>query len=48
MALAPLGVGTKAATLPLLRKLLAFFLKAAGLTFGSSLVIVPFLKKGLV
>jgi chromate transporter len=32
----------------LLGKLLAFFLKAGSLTFGSGLVIVPFLEKGLV
>jgi chromate transporter len=32
----------------LLGKLLAFFLKAGALTFGSGLVIVPFLEKGLV
>src|SRR5207237_4908595 len=31
-----------------LGKLLAFFLKAGSLTFGSGLVIVPFLEKGLV
>jgi chromate transporter len=31
-----------------LRKLLLFFLKAGSLTFGSGLVIVPFLEKGLV
>jgi chromate transporter len=36
------------ASLPLLGKLLAFFLKAGSLTFGSGLVIVPFLEKGLV
>jgi chromate transporter len=49
MALAPLGIGaTKAATPALLGKLLAFFLKAGALTFGSGLVIVPFLEKGLV
>ncbi len=49
MALAPLGLGaTKAATPALLGKLLAFFLKAGALTFGSGLVIVPFLEKGLV
>jgi chromate transporter len=34
--------------LPLLGNLLAFFLKAGSLTFGSGLVIVPFLEKGLV
>jgi chromate transporter len=39
---------TQAASLPLLGKLLAFFLKAGALTFGSGLVIVPFLEKGLV
>ena len=33
---------------PLLAKLLVFFLKAGSLTFGSGLVIVPFLEKGLV
>jgi chromate transporter len=32
----------------MLGKLLAFFLKAGSLTFGSGLVIVPFLEKGLV
>src|SRR5258707_11398790 len=31
-----------------LGKLLTFFLKASSLTFGSGLVIVPFLEKGLV
>jgi chromate transporter len=33
---------------PILGKLLVFFLKAGSLTFGSGLVIVPFLEKGLV
>ena len=33
---------------PMLGKLFAFFLKAGSLTFGSGLVIVPFLEKGLV
>jgi chromate transporter len=33
---------------PILGKLLTFFLKAGSLTFGSGLVIVPFLEKGLV
>ena len=43
------GVGiSKVAGLPILGKLLAFFLKAGSLTFGSGLVIVPFLEKGLV
>ena len=48
MALAPLGIGTKAASFDILGKLLALFLKAGSLTFGSGLVIVPFLEKGLV
>jgi chromate transporter len=39
---APSSIGT------LLGELLAFFLKAGSLTFGSGLVIVPFLEKGLV
>jgi len=43
------GAGiSKVAGLPILGKLLAFFLKAGSLTFGSGLVIVPFLEKGLV
>lgn len=33
---------------PILSQLLVFFLKAGSLTFGSGLVIVPFLEKGLV
>ena len=36
------------ASMPLLAKLGAFFLKAGSLTFGSGLVIVPFLEQGLV
>ena len=48
MALAPLGISTKAANFDILGRLLAFFLKAGSLTFGSGLVIVPFLEKGLV
>ncbi len=41
--------GTAAASLgSMLGKLLGFFLKAGSLTFGSGLVIVPFLEKGLV
>jgi chromate transporter len=36
------------AGLPILAKLSLFFLKAGSLTFGSGLVIVPFLEKGLV
>jgi chromate transporter len=37
-----------AATLTTIGKLILFFLKAGSLTFGSGLVIVPFLEKGLV
>ena len=49
LAAAPLALGTtKAANLSILGQLLAFFLKAGSLTFGSGLVIVPFLEKGLV
>ena len=49
LALAPVAVGTsKTATASTLGQLLAFFLKAGSLTFGSGLVIVPFLEKGLV
>ena len=48
-ASAPVAVGTtQAASLSILGKLLLFFLKAGSLTFGSGLVIVPFLEKGLV
>jgi chromate transporter len=50
-ALAPpvaIGVAPQAPSLSVLGKLLAFFLKAGSLTFGSGLVIVPFLEKGLV
>jgi chromate transporter len=36
------------ANLPVLSKLLLFFLKAGALTFGSGLVIVPFLQQGVV
>jgi chromate transporter len=49
LAAIPPGVGT--ATSPpgsILGRLLVFFLKAGSLTFGSGLVIVPFLEKGLV
>ena len=43
------GAGINTLTgLPILGKLLLFFLKAGSLTFGSGLVIVPFLEKGLV
>src|SRR5262249_18633455 len=37
-----------AADAPMLGKLFLFFVKAGSLTFGSGLVIVPFLEKGLV
>jgi chromate transporter len=53
VAFAASAAPTAPAALPLaggvsLWKLLAFFLKAGSLTFGSGLVIVPFLEKGLV
>src|SRR5690348_17903567 len=49
LAVAPVAIGTaKAATPSTLGQLLVFFLKAGSLTFGSGLVIVPFLEKGLV
>jgi len=49
LALAPIAIETtKAPTASTLVQLLAFFLKAGSLTFGSGLVIVPFLEKGLV
>jgi chromate transporter len=48
LALVPVGIDTKAPTATVLGQLLAFFLKAGSLTFGSGLVIVPFLEKGLV
>jgi chromate transporter len=49
MALIPLGAVTaKPATISLLGQLFTFFFKAGSLTFGSGLVIVPFLEKGLV
>jgi chromate transporter len=48
-AAAPLAIGTaKTANAAILGQLLTFFLKAGSLTFGSGLVIVPFLEKGLV
>src|SRR5262249_38279676 len=48
-ALAPISIGTaKTASADILGRLFAFFLKAGSLTFGSGLVIVPFLEKGLV
>jgi chromate transporter len=49
MALIPLGAVTaKPAAPSTLGQLFAFFFKAGSLTFGSGLVIVPFLEKGLV
>jgi len=46
---APIPVGTmQPVTASILTKLGIFFLKAGSLTFGSGLVIVPFLEKGLV
>jgi chromate transporter len=49
LAFAPVGIGaTQGPTASTLGQLLAFFLKAGSLTFGSGLVIVPFLEKGLV
>ena len=48
----PVSAGPPAAAVAssgsILAKLLVFFLKAGSLTFGSGLVIVPFLEKGLV
>ncbi len=48
LAAVPLGAATSGASGSILGKLLVFFLKAGSLTFGSGLVIVPFLEKGLV
>jgi len=48
IAAVPLLVAPAAATSTTLGKLLLFFLKAGSLTFGSGLVIVPFLQQGLV
>jgi chromate transporter len=50
LAAAPVAAtnGTNVAAGSVLSKLLVFFLKAGSLTFGSGLVIVPFLEKGLV
>ena len=47
-ALAVTAPTANAAAGSILGKLLLFFLKAGSLTFGSGLVIVPFLEKGLV
>jgi chromate transporter len=49
VALIPLGaVAAKPAATSTLGQLFIFFFKAGSLTFGSGLVIVPFLEKGLV
>jgi chromate transporter len=50
LASAPVAgsTGANVAAGSVLTKLLVFFLKAGSLTFGSGLVIVPFLEKGLV
>ncbi len=49
LAAVPLGAGDLGGMSgSMLGKLLVFFLKAGSLTFGSGLVIVPFLEKGLV
>ena len=48
IAAVPLLVAPAAATNATLGKLLLFFLKAGSLTFGSGLVIGPFLQQGLV
>ena len=42
------GAATHPASASIIGKLILFFLKAGSLTFGSGLVIVPFLEKGLV
>jgi chromate transporter len=46
--LAPVAPMTPVASASTLIKLLLFFLKAGALTFGSGLVIVPFLQQGVV
>jgi chromate transporter len=48
MSVAAVPVLAPAASSSTLAKLLLFFLKAGSLTFGSGLVIVPFLQQGLV
>ena len=49
-AVAPIAIvgAPQVASTTLLGKLFLFFIKAGSLTFGSGLVIVPFLEKGLV
>lgn len=48
LAAVPAAASAASATGSSLGELLLFFLKAGSLTFGSGLVIVPFLEKGLV
>jgi chromate transporter len=48
LAAAPLVPAAPVASASTLTKLLLFFLKAGALTFGSGLVIVPFLQQGVV
>jgi chromate transporter len=48
-AVVPVALGAGAGVkMPILARLFLFFLKAGSLTFGSGLVIVPFLEKGVV
>jgi chromate transporter len=47
-SIAATGAVPHVASASILGKLLLFFLKAGSLTFGSGLVIVPFLEKGIV
>jgi chromate transporter len=48
LAVAPMAPLTPVASASTVGKLLLFFLKAGALTFGSGLVIVPFLQQGVV
>ena len=48
LAAAPLAPAVPIASASTLTKLLRFFLKAGALTFGSGLVLVPFLQQGVV
>lgn len=48
IAAVPLIMSPTTAATSTIGKLLLFFLKAGSLTFGSGLVIVPFLQQGLV
>lgn len=47
-SLAPMAPSAPVATASTLSKLLLFFLKTGAMTFGSGLVIVPFLQQGVV